>query len=493
MGPEWATVLTNAIIDGSGRLAARAGWVTATGTPHTSAFVQLIEYHKHDGTVELVATTATEVVKSTDGGNTWSNVTGTAVFTSGNWQLQNFNDLVIGFQDGEAPLLYNGTTSSQITDGGSEPTGGIGLSAFGRLWAVDADGVNLKYCALLNHTDWSGADAGSFDLSNVWPGTDTVQGLAEYNGALVVFGKHNILFYIDGSGSSLGIDPTNMYIVDTITGMGLGARDSIQAVSGDLWFLSDSYNLVSLQRVVQEKSAPTTILSKNVSDDLRDSITLTGQDLTEVRSLYSPADRFYLLFLPRESGAGQGDEVGSTWVFDTRGTLEDGSARCMGKWTDNVATAPIVRDNGDVMWALRAQTGEVGTYSGTDDDAVDFTFDYESGWIDLTQQSYLLILKRLTGLFFVGTDTEVVLKWGFDFESTLKTQTLTFDAGSVGAEFGIGEFGIGEFSGGVTLREKKVGGKGTGEFIKVGASAIIVSADFAMQQIDLYAKVGRLT
>jgi hypothetical protein len=492
LGPEWATKLQNAIIDANGRLAARKGWQDQTTTPAAAAFEQLIEYRKHDGTVELVGTTAATVQKSTDNGDTWSDVTGTAVFTTGNWKLVNFNDLVIGFQSGETPLLYNGTTSSQITDGGSEPDGGVGISAFGRLWAADANGYELKYCALLDHTDWSSADAGSFDLRNVWPGTDTIQGLAEYNGALVVFGKRNILIYVDGSGSALGIDPTNMYVVDTITGLGLASQFSIQEVQGDLWFLGNDYNLYSLQRVIQEKSAPIQNLSINVSDELRDSITLTGFDITELRSLYSPEERFYLLFLPRESAAGQADEVGITWVFDTRGRLQDGAARCMGRWTNNVATAAVVRDNGDLVWQLRTTAGQIGKYASQQDNGASFTFSFESGWVDLTQQSYELILKRINGLFYIDTSTDAVLKWAFDFQTVFKTKTLTFEAGSVGAEFGIGEFGIGEFSGGVTLREKKAAGRGTGEFIKLGVDADIDGGTFAVQQLDLYAKVGRL-
>jgi hypothetical protein len=503
LGPEWATKLQNAVIDSNGRLAAREGWTSATTVADAADFVQLIEFIKHDGTVELIATTATTVEKSTDNGSTWSDVTGTAAFTSGDWAMVNFNDNIIGFQSGETPLLYNGTTCSQITDAGSEPDGGVGISAFGRLWASDANGYELKYCALLDHTDWTSADAGSFDLRNVWPGTDTIKGLAEHNGALIVFGERNILIYIDGSGSALGIDPTNMYVVDTIPGLGLASQHSIQAVGGDVWFLGDDYNLHSINRMVAEKSPPIVNLAKNVSDELRNSITLTGFDIADLRSLYSPEDRFYLLFLPRTSA---GAEVGTTWVFDTRQMLPDGAARCMGRWTDNVATACITRADGTLVWALSTVTGEVGTYSGNTDNGNSYTFEYNSGWIDLTQQSYLLILKRLTGLFYVAANTSSVLKWAFDFNSTFKTRTVTFTAGAAGAEWNIGEFGSNgeripgttsgepsEFSGGVSLEEKNVSGSGTGEFIKVGAQATINGSTFAMQQLDLYAKVGRLT
>lgn len=492
MDPTWATRLQNAVIDGSGRLAARKGWVSQTNTTAaTEDFVQLIEYRQQNGDTELFATSATKAWRSTDGGDSWTDVTGTASFTDGNWQLQNFNDYVIGFQEGEAPLIYNGTTCSQAADVNA-PTGSAGLAAFGRVWALDFDDVVIQYSALLDHTDWTSSDSGSFDLSSLLPGNDRVVALAEHNGALVVFCENNILFFVDGSGSALGIDPTQMYVVDTINGLGCAARDSVQAVGGDMWFLGQDYNIHSLGRVMQEKSNPVVNLSKNISDDLRDSITLTGHDISRLRSLYAPEERFYLLFLPRESAVGAGDEVGQTWVFDTRGTLEDGTARILGTWDTNVASACCVRLSGDLLWSLWDVIGEVGKYTGQQDNGNSYDFIYESGWIDLTQQSYLLMLKRITGLFFINTATTAKIKWAWDFATTFTTKDLTFAAGAVGAEFGIGEWNIGEFSGGVTLRENKTAGKGNGEFIKIGTEATINGGTYALQQLDLYARIGRL-
>lgn len=490
LGPEWATRLLNATIDGSGRLAARKGWNSATSTANSNAFVKLIEYVKSDGTVQIVATTDATVVASSDAGDSWSDVTGTASFTSGDWHLVNFNGEVIGFQSGKSPLLYDGTSASHIADINSkEPKGGAGTSAYGRLWASSEDGTTLQYSALLDSSDWSSADAGSFDLSNVWPGHDTIVAVAEHNGALIVFGNRNIILFTDGTGSPLGMDPINMYVVDTIQGLGCASQESIQSVGGDLWFLGDDMGMYSLGRVIQEKSSPINNLSKNVSDDLRDYIVDSGFDISDLRSIYSPKDRFYLLSLPKESG---GAETGQCWVFDTRGTLDDGSARSMGVWQGLVPLCMVRKADGKLVMSLRSTKGKVGTYEGNKDDAASYVFDYESGWFDLTGQNYLLMLKRIKGLFFINGNTSATIKWGFDFKTTLNTKPLTLEGVGSGAQWGISEFGIGEFSGGVSLSEKKVAGFGTGSFIKVGTTATINGGEYAVQQLDLMAKIGRL-
>lgn len=490
LGPEWATLLSNAVIDESGRVGNRNGWNDLTTTPEAAAFISGIEYQNHDGTVEMILTTATTVEKTTDGA-TFSDVTGTAVFTDGNWQMVNFNDMVIGFQSGEAPLKYNGSTSSQITDGGSEPTGGAGLSAFGRLWAVDSDGFTLKYCALLDETDWSGTDAGQLSVKNVWEGTDTIQALAAFNGVLVAFGRDNILMWDDGQGNVRGLDPTRAYVVDTIKGIGCIAPKSIQQIEGDIWFMSAS-GLRSLGRTIQERSNPVRVLSKNVNTALLTAVNATDFDITRLRSVYSPKDRFYLLSLPQETTAGSsGDEIGQVWVFDTRGALEDGSARCLGTWNQMVPTVAIRRQDNSLAFALMTQTGELGSYSGQLDDTLSYVFDYESGWTDIGVPGVIKILKRINGIFFIDASSTITFKWFFDFSDTQYTASLSTTAAPA-AEWGEAEWNVGEWSGGVDLQNLKAAGAASGEYIKVGINSTINSNSIAVQQLDFFVKLGRM-
>lgn len=481
LGPEWATRLENAVIDSNSRVAARKGWATVTGTPAAKAFKNLHWYEKHDGTKYLIASAADALYSSANDGSTWTDVTNSIAFTTANWQFVNFNDIVYGIQQGEAVIYGTGGNFTQSV-AASVPSGNCILSAFGRLWASASNGVDLQYSALLSGNDWSGTDAGVFDLTNVWSGTDTIQALAEFNGALVVFGKRHIVMYSDGKGSALGMDPTEMYVVDIISGTGCIARDSVQNVDGDLWFLS-SNGLQSLGRLITQKSNPLDNISRNVQDYLRDVTLTSGYTLSNLRSAYSPRDRLYLLSLPEASSGGE------SIAFDTRGKLEDGSARCMGIWTlqpFGMAVSPA----GVLYMSVESATGEVGTYSGSTDDGVDFTFAWESGWLDLTQQGYLLFPKRYSAVFFSDADIDVTYRWAYDFDDTFKERTKTFIIPSASV-YGTAVWGTDLYGGGVSLREGKVAGSGNGEYIKLGITAIITGSTFAVQQLDLFCKVGR--
>lgn len=477
LGPEWATVLREAVIDDSNRLAARKGYTDQTTTPAASAFTQLFEYRQYDTTVELFAGAASAAIyKSTDGGDTWSAVTGTATHASTNIQFHNFHDNIVGVtDDGENPILYTGTTFSDIVDGGNQPTGSVGLAAFGRMWITGLNNTSIQYSVLLDETDWTSTGAGSIDMRNIWPDGDTVTAMAAFNGALVVFGKRNIAIFTDGAGSELGINPENAYLADTINGVGCIARDTVQNIEGDLWFLSD-VGLMSLTRLIQEKSNPLNNLSKNVQDYLRDYV--NDSTASSIRSAYVPDERIYVLALGT-----------TTLVFDTRGRLEDGSARCLGNWSF-VPTASAVRANGDWLFALSGAAGEVYRYGGSTDNSGTISFDYKSGWIDLTKQGYLILPKRIDGVFFLGAATTVTVKWGFDFNTDERSAQVSFADINAGAEFGVAKFNVDEWGGGSALRNGRIAGGGTGEYVRLGVSAAI-GGDFAIQQLDLFAKIGR--
>lgn len=486
LGPEWATELKNAVIDGSNRLANRKGWVDKTTTPNTDALVSGFEFVQHDGTVELIyATDNSTIVRSTDGGVSFSAVTGTATFTSGQWHWMNFADKAVAVQGGKAPIAYSGTTFAHVADVNA-PQGGAGTSFGGRLWISDSDGHTMKYSALLDETDWTSADSGFFSFENVWKGTDTITAISSTNGRLIVFGERNIIIIADGSGSMLGIDPTQAYVVEVLEGVGCIAQDSVQQVGGDLWFLSDM-GLTSLGRVIQEKSNPLANLSQNVRSELM--IDVANTTLSELRSVYSPTDRFYLLSLPKASGS---TEVGKVWVFDTRGAMETGAVRCLGTWDGLVPTTLIRRADDTVFATNRANEGEVFQYSGTLDDAATYTFSYRSGWTDLGAPGMKKIFKRFSGVFFSDSQVDIAFKWAWDFEETFSTRTKTFSGADNGGIWGEGLWDTAVWGGGLSLREGKVVPGGTGEYIKWGLDAVINSTTFSVQQLELFAKIGRL-
>ena len=189
--PIWATLAQNCIIDDSGRLAARNGYSVTTTTPisGTPNVKTLFEYIQGDGTVEpIVAWDGGIANDLTDpSGN---DISGAVTDTNGHWWFQNFNEKVIGFQDGQKPIVRPSASNfaTVVESSGTAPTieDNVGLCAYGRAWGLDSDGQTIKYSGLLHETDWGRAGAGSIDMSNVWTGgMDKVTAIAAFNGSLV--------------------------------------------------------------------------------------------------------------------------------------------------------------------------------------------------------------------------------------------------------------------------------------------------------------------
>lgn len=486
LSPAYATEALNAILDSAGRLAARDGVTSLTTTPVTNKEIRnLFVYRKGDGSTQTLITW--------DGGisNNVANpvagdISGAVDDDPGNWWFQNFNDKVLGFQASSQPIVYNGAGNfaNLSESAGTAPDGGIALAAYGRVWIADPDGQTIKYSALLDETTWSGADTGTIDMRKVWTnGTDTITAIWAFNGALLVFGKRHIVFWTDGQGSAIGIDPLQMYVSDIVTGAGTLSQWSIQPVGEtDLIFLS-SNGVQSIKRLIQERSSPISTLSKYVRDELL--IQLQAEDGTRIRSTYNALNGFYLLSFPT---------TGQTWVLDQRRRYIDednDELSVITRW--NIAPSALVtRDDNSIYMSI--SDGVVGRYLGDNDLGTGILFRYQSPWLDLGEDlaNRLKILKRLGAILFVRNETTITFKWNVDFDDGFQLIQRTV-RGDAAAEFGIGEFGDSEWSGGLALRIIKVPARkgGRGQYYRIGIEAT-VNGEFAIQQAELFTKIGRL-
>lgn len=481
LSPAFATQAQNAVLDSNGRLAARDGISDVTTTTAAAVIRTLFEYKNEAGT--------TEVIVTYNGGisNNLANplagdISGAVTDADGNWFFQNFNNKVLGFQSGQPIIVKTaGNFANVVASSGTAPTGGIGLAAYGRVWAT-SDKQTIRYSGLLDETDWGTVSSGTIDMSTVWTdGTDEITALRAFNGSLVVFGKKHIVFWIDGQGSALGLDPTQMYVVDTISGTGALGQHTIQPVGEtDLLYLSKN-GVQSIARILQEKSAPISTLTKYVRDELL--TLLQGETLSNLRSTYNPLTGFYLLSFP---------VAGKTWVLDQRRRYRDDDGDLLSvitQWT--IAPTALLTTENNILYASIA-SGFVGRYLGDTDRGAAFRFIYQSPWLDLGEDyaNRLKILKRLGSILFVRNSTTIVFKWNVDFDDGFKSISRSVGGGTT-AEWGTAEWGAAEWSGGLALRILKVPARGRGQYYRIGIEAD-VNGEFAVQQAELFTKLGRL-
>jgi hypothetical protein len=323
---------------------------------------------------------------------------------------------------------------------------------------------------------WSGGTTGTLDTSRVWPnGADEVQALAAHNGFLFIFGKRQILVYQGAT------TPATMSISDTVGGIGCLARDSVQTTSSDVIFLSNS-GVRSLMRTIQEKSAPERDLSKNVRNDLMSDV--ASQTLSNIKSVYSEREGFYLLTMPVTQ---------SVYCFDTKVILQDGSSRVT-TW-DSITPTALYSLRSGVLYI--GKNGYIGQYTGYNDHTSVYRMQYYTNHADLGNVNQTSILKKISVVVIGGTNQNVFIKWGFDFKTNYLSATTTIPVQGV-SEYGIAEYGanatvVAEYSDGVALNTLKVSATGTGKVVQTGYESDINGSQLSIQKIEIQAKNGKLS
>jgi hypothetical protein len=504
MGPEWATVLDNIVFDANGRPTARKGWTKIHDTASTDVVKRVFEYRSAAATSYTISAHDDGVGGATIYENT-TDRTGVLAPTDGNIKFVNFNDkcIAFGIGTGGAPAVKTGTGNfiDIVVATGTAPTSGIGTAAYGRIWGCDTDGKTLKYSALLDETKWAVPDGGgTIDFGKVWPsGQDSIVAIEEFGGDLIVFGTRDTVIITDGAASELGMDPTTLYVSDTIPGVGAVSQFAICRAAGDLWVLTRS-GIVGLKRELVQKSTPVGNFSRNVQSQVV-SLTTAETDKDDITLVYDPVNSFVLAIFPTSN---------FHLCFDTRQPMEDGSYR-VSSWSGELQTANFMINANNMYGSLTDSTGDVFQYQTNEDDTTTIAIDYESSWMDLGQEmnNYIKIVKRMTTFVFITETIVATHKIAYDFG--LADQTLQKTAvGGGSAQWGLAEWGsngvfdssngtlvagtdVSEWSGAsTTLNTMDAPLGGSGQYIQVGIRLDTASGEFSLQQINLFAKVGRL-
>jgi len=358
------------------------------------------------------------------------------------------------------------------------PDANIVISAFGRLWAANttANNATVFFSDLIAGHVWSTGTSGSLNVDRVWVnGADEITGLAAHNGFLFIFGKRQILIYQNAT------TPASMQLSDTVEGIGCIARDSIQTTSTDVLFLSNS-GVRSLMRTIQEKSSPERDLSKNIRNDLMQ--TVAGETLANIKSVYSEREAFYLLTTPSTK---------SVFCFDTKAYLPDGAARAT-TWDSIEPTSLLSRRNGDLLVGKNGYVGKYGTFQDHD---ADYRMLYYTNHADLGNQNVTSILKKLSTVVIGGSNQTVTFKWGFDFKTNYLSESVTIP--TQGESFyGVAEYGanatvIAQYADGIALQTLTVSASGSGKVVQSGYESDINGTALSFQKIEIQSKQGRLS
>lgn len=537
---RWAFESTNCVIDSNGRLAARKGRrnLTTSALSGTPSIRSLAEHLVTAGTSTIISAANNKLYSGT---TTLTDITDTADDVTGitddNWQFQNINGKLVGFQDGHDPvvrttgnfsllqqditawasttayvvgdvrratsgnqtLYFHCTTSG--TSGGSEPAWNTGVgnttsdgtavwttrkmpngnvchAAFSRIWVTsDGDDTVIEFSDTLLPHKFRGGAAGTLDLKTVWGG-DTVVAIDSFEDLLIIFGRKTILLYTGAD------DPSTIALREKIDGLGCVARDTVQKTAKDIVFLSDS-GVRLLSRVVTSGGRePIGDLSVNVRDYLMG--LFASETASNIKSVYHEAEGFYLLVFP---------STGVDFVFDLRFPNPDGSAKVT-TWVGFNATAALSARNRTLYLGY---AGTIADYSGYNDTTTSTTgtylMRYRSTWSTFGQEvaQRFKMLKKLRSIVATGSTYIVTFYFGADFVEDQFTQSGTTGTTTAGSEWGTAEWGVAEWSGvGRLYAAITTSPSGHGTVIKIGWDVTVNGASIGFQELNLLAKLGRL-
>lgn len=481
IGPDYCTTARNAVVVDTGVIGAREGFVAQNST-EIAGGEPIKVLHDYIDTGEQSRIISTGNLQIFEGLVNPTEVTGSITTPTGdNWKFVNFAGKCIGVQSGHSPIIKtnNGNFSDISFD--VAPDDPIeALSAFGRVWYVEADRQTIKYSDLLQEGVLDTGSSGLLNMYTVWGnGNDEIVSLAEFNNLIVIFGRKQIVLFSGGE------DPNNnLQIVDIVSNTGCIARDSVQNIGNDILFLSEK-GVISLARNIQAggiiKSLPLANLADNVSDFLA-TFSLSEPE-QNIKSCYKPDDGYYLITFPSSE---------RTFYFNLRYPTPDETSRVF-VWTGINPTALLV-DRKDNLYV--GKNGVIGLYSGYSDGGEEYDFFFKTGFTSGGSQDRTIkkIPKQAVVIIKGGYSTELTFLWSYDFLATVyDNETQQIEIELEASEYGIGEYSIAEYSRVNPVSTLIYRMSGSGKAIQFGVRARIIGSELDIQRVDLYFKSGKVS
>ena len=374
----------------------------------------------------------------------------------------------------------NAQKLKDVTAAGTVPTGNCVHSAFGRLWAQKshsgADQNVVAYCALLDETRWF-SGAGEINVLGtagaVAHGFDTLTAISSFDRFLVVFLRDSIIIYNSPDA------PYSLGIEQIIQGVGCIARDSIQRIGNDLYFLSAT-GIRSLKQVIfSTDKVELAEVSKLVRRELV--ADMTSGDASIIKSNYDLEEGQYWLKAPS----------GNIWVADMY-TLDEKTPVRITKFV-NTDWYSFAYDEQETYIGAK---GGIGSYSGFQDTlpnsavATNYICDWESIYADF-DNSRTKILKKVGVAVEGASGQQITLKWATDFSGKTGSKQLTIPGAGTLAEWGTSEWNIAEWGGGLSLARLKTSASKEGRVWSIGFKIESTGSGICVEQLSLFMKLGR--
>ena len=481
LGPEWATKITNLVIDDEGRLSLRKGTKALAATVLDGDVQVSWSLRTGAGGVQRYCATAAGSIYELIG-STWTSVE--SGLPDGNVQFANVDGIAHYVHAGVTKArrqASSGTAFAQIALSPGACTACVGL--YGRLWLLTADAVYVSANVLITNAAYTLTINLGYAFGE---GGDEGVAIAEFNGRVVLFGKNNTVIY-DNAEDPLS-SGEDFQKVETIGGVGCLYRDSVQNVGKDILFLSN-LGMRTLGRVIQEKSNPITDAAPQVRDYILDN-SVTANEIA-VKSAFSAKLGLYVLTISD-----------STLVFDTRRPLSNGALRVV-EWDADFNAPGYDSANGLILCrgiVPYQYTGALDGVTSGGTGGAPFEGDFEGGWLDFGQiaegaGALIKYLKKIHMTFVGGNGATLTFKWTTDFSTAFRTSNVTIPTPSGGSFFGGTAFfgGGSTFGSSVVIANKTKNASRSGRVVKVGFTIQNSTSTFSVNRMDVFAKIGRLS
>lgn len=483
---EFGRTAYNCVIGSDGRLAARKGlllYTAVSGTAPADVVDALYETVRADGNSDMVVGSGNKIKQLRLDTNVWQDITPTPAPSDGNWQFQSFNNILFATQVGHAPVAWTRNVSNDwvpaaITMPAGAPTENFSVchAAYGRIWMANGPGIkDVVYGSeLLNPLSFTNTGSGAIDLDQVWTnGQDEVVAITSHSGYLIILGKKQcVLFSVPDDYSITGFT-----LVEVIRNVGCVSRDSVCTVGDDITWVAPQ-GLVSLGRLLQQKSLPSGNISKNVHFDFLNTIITSPTGALKSAFIQSSED---LIVVNSSPGA---------WCFNTRRPTENGAALAT-RWDEfRYPVYSICYTRAGELW-MGSSEGRLYKYSGYGDTNNTYKMRFYTGYLDFGDPTTIKLLKKFAFVIKGAASQSVTFKWAFDYKSNYNGATDTIGEGEVSDEYGIAEYNIAEYGGGETVEEMRVNANRSGRLLQIGVEATIKGDNVALYTANVYATIGK--